>query len=55
MLTSGTAEKIRAETRRLFEGFGRDGGYIGAACDHFFETPVENLKAFASAAMECAY
>jgi uroporphyrinogen decarboxylase len=55
VLTSGSADKIRAETRRLFEGFGRDGGYICSASDHFFETPVENLKAFAAAAMECTY
>jgi hypothetical protein len=27
-LTSGTPEKILSETRRLFEGFGKDGGYL---------------------------
>jgi hypothetical protein len=26
VLTPGTAEKIRAETHRLFEGYGPDGG-----------------------------
>jgi hypothetical protein len=55
ILTTGTPAQIRAETRRLFEGFGKDGGYIGAASDHFFETPVDNLKAFAAAARECTY
>ena len=55
VLTTGTPAQIRAETRRLFEGFGRDGGYICAASDHFFETPVEHLKAFAEAARECVY
>jgi uroporphyrinogen-III decarboxylase len=55
ILTSGSAGQIRAETRRLFEGFGKNGGYICAASDHFFETPVENLKTFAEAARECAY
>jgi hypothetical protein len=55
LLTSGTPGQIRAETRRLFEGFGRDGGYICSASDHFFETPVENLKAFAAAGLECVY
>ena len=55
ILTSGTSEQIRAETRRLFEGFGKNGGYICAASDHFFETPVDNLKAFARAAAECTY
>lgn len=55
VLTTGTPAQIRAETRRLFEGFGRDGGYICAASDHFFETPVEHLKAFAEAVRECVY
>jgi len=55
VLTRGTAEGIRAEVRRLFEGFGRDGGYILSASDHFFETPPENLKAYAAAARECTY
>lgn len=55
ILTSGTPDQIRAETHRLFEGFGRDGGYICSASDHFFETPVENLRTFAAAAKECIY
>lgn len=55
VLTSGTPERIRAEVRRLFEGFGRDGAYILSASDHFFDAPVENLRAFAEAAAECAY
>jgi hypothetical protein len=55
ILTSGTPEQIRRETRRLFEGFGPGGGYICSASDHFFETSVENLRAFAEAAKECEY
>ena len=55
ILTEGTAEDIRREVRRLFKGFGADGGYILSASDHFFETPVENLKAFAEAGKECTY
>lgn len=55
ILTSGTPDQIRAETHRLFEGFGRDGGYICSASDHFFETPVEHLRTFAAAARECVY
>jgi hypothetical protein len=55
ILTSGKPDKIRAETHRLFEGFGKGGGYICSASDHFFDTPVENLKAFAAAAAECIY
>jgi len=46
---------IRRETHRLFEGFGKQGGYICSASDHFFETPVDNLKAFAAAARDCLY
>lgn len=55
VLTSGTPDRIRAEVRRLFEGFGRDGGYIMSASDHFFDTPPENLRVFAQAARECTY
>jgi uroporphyrinogen-III decarboxylase len=55
VLTSGTKAEIRAETQRLVEGFGAEGGYVCSASDHFFETPVENLKAFAEAAKECIY
>ena len=55
VLTSGSHDAIRREVRRLFEGFGRDGGYIMAASDHFFDTPVENLKVYAEAAKECVY
>jgi hypothetical protein len=55
ILTSGTREQIRQETQRLFAGFGRDGGYICSASDHFFETPVANLQAFADAALACRY
>ncbi|MCC6354153.1 MAG: hypothetical protein IT577_09725 [Verrucomicrobiae bacterium] len=55
ILTLGNREQIRDEVFRLFEGFGKDGGYICAASDHFFETPVENLRAFAAAGAECVY
>lgn len=55
ILTEGTKEEIATEVHRLFEGFGCDGGYIMSASDHFFETPAENLKAYADAARECVY
>ena len=55
VLTNGTKEEIRAKVRELFETVGPNGGYICAACDHFFETPIENLKTFADAATECVY
>lgn len=54
-LTRGTPDEIRAEVRRLFETFGKNGGYIMSACDHFFDAPPENLKAYADAAKECRY
>jgi uroporphyrinogen-III decarboxylase len=55
LLTRGTETQIRDEVRRLFEGFGKDGAYILSASDHFFDAPVENLRAYARAAMECTY
>jgi uroporphyrinogen-III decarboxylase len=55
ILTTGSPEQITRETRRLFEGFGCEGGYICSASDHFFETPVDNLKVFAAAGRACTY
>lgn len=55
VLTSGTPADIHKEVHRLFEGFGKDGGYIMAASDHFFDVSVDNLKAFATAARDCVY
>ena len=55
ILTSGSREQIRGEVHRLFEGFGKDGGYILSASDHFFDTPPENLRTMAEAARECTY
>jgi hypothetical protein len=55
VLTTGTPEDIRRAVRKLFETVGVDGGYICSASDHFFETPVANLRAFAAAARECVY
>ncbi len=55
VLTRGTPQQIRAEVHRLFEGFGRNGGYILSVADHFFDTPLENLRAYAAAAQDCRY
>jgi len=55
ILTDGTKEQIGKEVRRLFEGFGKEGGYILSASDHFFDTPPENLFVYARAARECRY
>lgn len=55
ILTDGTPEMIEKEVFRLFEAFGKGGGYIMSASDHFYITPVENLKAYAKAAKKCLY
>lgn len=55
LLTNGTTNQIKDEVKRLFQVYGQDGGYIMSACDHFFEAPVENLKAYVEAARECLY
>ena len=54
-LTAGSQTEIRAMVHTLFDTVGRDGGYLCSCSDHFFETPVENLVAFAAAARECVY
>ncbi len=54
-LTSGSKQHIREKTRELFEKVGYEGGYVCSCSDHFFETPVENLKTFAESAAECRY
>ena len=55
VLTDGSAELIRDTVRKLFETVGRNGGYICSLSDHFFETPPDNLQAYADAARECVY
>ena len=51
VITTGSRERIRAAVHRLFETVGRHGGYVCALSDHFFETPVENLRIFAEAVL----
>lgn len=55
ILEAGTKEQIFSETERLFNIFGKDGGYILSACDHFFDAPKENLALFAQAAKQFTY
>lgn len=55
VLTYGSPEDIQKEVFRLFAALGEGGGYILSASDHFFDTPKENLVAFAKAAHECIY
>ncbi|MBP1655690.1 MAG: hypothetical protein H6Q31_291 [Bacteroidetes bacterium] len=55
VLTEGSPADIRAQVQLLFRTVGADGGYILSCADHFFETPLEHLDAFARAAFECVY
>ena len=55
ILERGTVKQIEEEVERLFNLFGKDGGYILSASDHFFEVPAGNLKAFANAAHKIVY
>ena len=54
-LTSGTPESIHKMVEELFTRVGSNGGYVCSCSDHFFETPVDNLRAFADAAKACEY
>lgn len=54
-LELGTPEAIRAEVVACFETFGKDGGYVCSASDHFFCAPESNLRALAEAARDCVY
>jgi uroporphyrinogen decarboxylase len=54
-LTAGPAEQIQFKVHELFEKVGKDGGYICSCSDHFFETPVDNIRAYAAAAKDCVY
>lgn len=55
VLTTGPKQAIRSKVFELFKKVGYEGGYICSASDHFFETPVDHLEAFAEAAKECLY
>jgi hypothetical protein len=55
VVTTGTAEAIRAKVHGLFETVGTAGGYVCSLSDHFFDAPLVNLRVFASAVRECVY
>jgi len=55
VLTRGSREEIRQMVFTLFEKVGYEGGYILSCTDHFFDTPVDNLRYYAEAARECRY
>lgn len=50
-----TPEETAAEVKRCFEACGREGGYIIAPSDHFFDARPELVEAFARSAHECVY
>mgnify|MGYP006290748979 CR=1 FL=1 len=54
-LWRSTPEETRAEVKRCFEAAGKDGGYIIAPSDHFFDAKPELIDAFSAAAAECTY
>jgi len=54
-VTQGPPSLIRGKVLELFEKVGQGGGYVCSLSDHFFDTPVENLRAYAAAARECRY
>jgi len=56
VLTQGSKEDIFRDVERAFKGYGRDGGYIMMASDHFFHAPKSNLIHYANAVKEiCKY
>ena len=55
ILEQGTAAMVEQEVESLFTTLGKGGGYICSASDHFFQAPLENLKAMARAGSRCAY
>jgi uroporphyrinogen-III decarboxylase len=55
VVTDGSKELIESTVRKLCETVGKEGGYICALSDHFFETPPEKIQWFADAGRECVY
>ena len=55
VLTSGSISEIKAQVETLFRKVGPDGGYILSCADHFFDTPLDHIAAYAEAARECVY
>jgi uroporphyrinogen-III decarboxylase len=53
--TGNDVEATRKEVRRCFEEAGRDGRYILAPSDHFFDANPALLDAFGDAARNCVY
>jgi len=54
-LNNCSPEETRQEVRKCFNEAGRNGGYILAPSDHFFDAKIELLKAFSDEARKCKY
>jgi len=54
-LPKASRDSICNEVVRLYEGYGKNGGYIMMTSDHFFHCDKEKLVAYAEAARECIY
>jgi uroporphyrinogen-III decarboxylase len=52
LIEFGNPTEIQGEVRRLIEHYGSGGGYILENTDHFFNGPVDNVRAYAQAARE---
>lgn len=50
-----TPAKTREAVRKVFEQVGKNGGFILAPSDHFFDADLELIKAFADEARNCIY
>jgi hypothetical protein len=55
ILGGASKEAITSEVEHLFSTFGRNGGYVMSASDHFFHVPRENLLHYARVARSCVY
>ncbi len=55
ILSDGTPDRVREHVHDLFAKLGPGGGYIMSASDHFYDTPLDNLQAYADSARECVY
>lgn len=53
--TEGSPKLIQEKVRELFEKTAQGGGVICSLSDHFFDAPVENLRAYAEAGRACSY
>ena len=55
VLTHGNKEDIYKDVERAFKGYGKDGGYIMMASDHFFHASEENLIHYANAVKDIGH